>query len=384
MFSLPLYLLKTQVIMLPTTFLEMAIYGVFGGWLVKRAFEKNYSFKYGGTLVFPAALIVFGVLVASLISIDLRVSLGIFKGWVVDPVLLFFVAINVLKDKRDYIAVYLALIGSGLVVAILSFGYLVKGVITYDGRLSGPFQSPNYLAMYLSPSAILSAILLFGPGLKEKSARIFLSASLLIVVFVLYQTFSYGAWLAAASGFSVAMAVFPSGVKPKKKLAIIGVVMVILLAAQFGTEKAQNLIGSADSSLQSRLIIWQSALNTLKNNFVIGIGPGVFQNYYLVQGEILEFLDIDVPHPHNIFLAFWLYGGLTGFAGFLWLLWRFFELIGKAAKDKKNALIASGALAVMIYFLAHGLMDTTYWKNDLSVIFWVIVAAGYTAGHSSD
>ena len=28
---------------------------------------------------------------------------------------------------------------------------------------------------------------------------------------------------------------------------------------------------------------------------------------------------------------------------------------------------------IMIYILAHGLVDTTYWKNDLSVVFWIII-----------
>ena len=29
----------------------------------------------------------------------------------------------------------------------------------------------------------------------------------------------------------------------------------------------------------------------------------------------------------------------------------------------------------MIYILIHGLVDTTYWRNDLAVVFWMIIAA---------
>jgi hypothetical protein len=25
------------------------------------------------------------------------------------------------------------------------------------------------------------------------------------------------------------------------------------------------------------------------------------------------------------------------------------------------------------YILVHGLVDTTYWKNDLAVMFWIII-----------
>jgi len=32
-----------------------------------------------------------------------------------------------------------------------------------------------------------------------------------------------------------------------------------------------------------------------------------------------------------------------------------------------------------MYILIHGLVDTTYWKNDLSIIFWLVIVLGYKA-----
>lgn len=32
----------------------------------------------------------------------------------------------------------------------------------------------------------------------------------------------------------------------------------------------------------------------------------------------------------------------------------------------------------MIYALVHGLVDTTYWKNDLALMFWLIIGGGLT------
>ncbi|MEK7598133.1 MAG: hypothetical protein AAB487_00145, partial [Patescibacteria group bacterium] len=37
---------------------------------------------------------------------------------------------------------------------------------------------------------------------------------------------------------------------------------------------------------------------------------------------------------------------------------------------EKSALRAI-AMAIMFYILLHGLVDTTYFKNDLAVIFWL-------------
>ncbi|TSC53324.1 MAG: hypothetical protein LiPW39_336 [Parcubacteria group bacterium LiPW_39] len=41
-------------------------------------------------------------------------------------------------------------------------------------------------------------------------------------------------------------------------------------------------------------------------------------------------------------------------------------------------------MAVMVYILVHGLLDTTYWKNDLALIFWAIIALSYRAARRLD
>jgi hypothetical protein len=30
----------------------------------------------------------------------------------------------------------------------------------------------------------------------------------------------------------------------------------------------------------------------------------------------------------------------------------------------------------LVYFLAHGLVDTLYWKNDLALLFWLVLCVG--------
>jgi len=120
-------------------------------------------------------------------------------------------------------------------------------------------------------------------------------------------------------------------------------------------------------------MVWQAALKILNNNFILGIGPGMFQEYYLdYQKYFSPYLEWAAPQPHNIFLAFWLQCGIFGLAGFLWLLIRFFKTGFKLSAIGHRSLVI-GLMAVMVYILVHGLVDATYWKNDLSVIFWLTV-----------
>jgi O-antigen ligase len=82
-------------------------------------------------------------------------------------------------------------------------------------------------------------------------------------------------------------------------------------------------------------------------------------------------LEWAVPQPHNIFLAFWLQAGLLGFAGFLMLLFFIFNALFRILQDKKNATLAAPLLGFFLYVVLHGLIDTTFWKNDLAFLFWV-------------
>jgi len=125
------------------------------------------------------------------------------------------------------------------------------------------------------------------------------------------------------------------------------------------------------SSLEARLLIWQKAIEIFKKSPILGIGPGTFENYfppYPIWG---------VPQPHNIFLAFLLQTGIIGFAGFiLILIWFFKNAFRKVRKNLLAEIFILDLLliSVMTYILTHGLVDTTYWKNDLSAIFWFLIA----------
>ncbi|MCK4525454.1 MAG: O-antigen ligase family protein, partial [Candidatus Andersenbacteria bacterium] len=135
--------------------------------------------------------------------------------------------------------------------------------------------------------------------------------------------------------------------------------------------KFDQIINSGSrSSFHSRLMIWNSAGEIIKDNPLFGIGPGTFQETYLSYAEKFDepYLEWAVPQPHNVFLAFYLQTGLIGFVGFVLILIWFFNCRNRAMPCFYNIINA-----LMIYILIHGLVDTTYWKNDLALMFWLII-----------
>jgi O-antigen ligase len=127
-----------------------------------------------------------------------------------------------------------------------------------------------------------------------------------------------------------------------------------------------------------RLDIYRYSITMVKENPVFGIGLGSFQQKIdQISATDANFQQFGIPyalHPHNLFLAMWLNLGLAGLAVFIILLW---QIIQNLFKDKTEPFLKSCIFATLIAVLVHGLFDTTYFKNDLSAIFWLIFAMSF-------
>jgi len=372
--SLPFYLIRLNIGWIPTNLLELMISALFIIWLVSRIRINSGQLKKVNFFL-PVFLIFLGVTLATLFSVDTITSAGIWRGWFIVPLIFFIIIISYLKSKEQVRDILFALFLSGIGVALVAFFYWLNDNLTYDGRLQAFYFSPNHLAMYLSPILILSFYLY--PFFKKKISRILLFTADCLLFIVIYLTYSYGAWLGIGGALIFILIIFfRSRVLENKRHFFYLIIFFMLLVVfsfvwQIPSQKFQGFLDFSYPSWQSRLIIWQSAGTIIKDHSLIGIGPGMFQKYYLdYQAKLSPYLEWAVPQPHNLFLAFWLQTGLLGLIGFIWLLFKFFRS-GISKKTPKKLLFV--LMAAMIYILIHGLVDTTYWKNDLSIIFWLLI-----------
>jgi O-antigen ligase len=377
-FSLPLYLVHFKIGWVPFSLLEVMIYVLFCLWLFfggKSRQILNSKFQI------PILLIFFGATISTIFSTDLETSAGIWKGWFLAPLLFFMVVVNQVKTKNQIKNIFISLFSSGVIVGLIALFYWLNNSLAYDGRLRAFYLSPNHLAMYLSPILVLSLYLYF--VFKNNIFKIILFITHCLLFIVLYSTYSYGAWLGllGALAFLLGAGLLKGFLKEKKSfLYLVGFVFLLIILGfllQIPSQKFQGILDLSYPSLKSRLVIWQSAWEIIKDHSLIGIGPGMFQKYYLdYQSRFAPYPEWAVPHPHNLFLAFWLQTGLLGLIGFIWLLVPIF----RSPTPKKLSIIL---MVAMVSILIHGLVDTTYWKNDLSVIFWLIIALSYRASRLS-
>lgn len=294
-------------------------------------------------------------------------GLGIIKGWFIIPIVFSFFSSVLFADGKGIRKIFYAIFISTFCVSLISIFYALNERVTYDGRLKAFYLSPNHLSMFLI-FGIFVFIYLYSTE-KYRSVKILLSFSLICLLFSVYKTFSYSVWLSSSTALFFSLSIL--GKFPRKRLILGSLIAIFLLfiSLQANSSKLRSSLDEK-SSVYSRMVIWKSSLKMASDNPVFGIGPGNFQTKYLqYQQYYPSYPEWAVPQPHNIYMAFWLQSGMIGLLSFIYI-----SLLSIRTTFKiKNVALAAALLSGIFYVLFHGAVDTPFWKNDLSYIFWLFV-----------
>src|SRR5205823_10621197 len=139
--------------------------------------------------------------------------------------------------------------------------------------------------------------------------------------------------------------------------------------------RAASALSPESPTLFARVSIWILTLRMFRDHPVFGAGINAYQSTMKPYMAADPQLSPEV-YPHNIFLTTWTELGLLGLAAFAFILgnlvvrpWRAFSQAGPRQRPLIWGLGAAFAL-----FTVHGLVDSPYWKNDLSLEFWMLAA----------
>jgi O-antigen ligase len=304
-------------------------------------------------------------------------ELGALKSWIVFPVIFGVLLFQVVQSDFDRRRVLLSWYLGITAVAAISMTSLPFVRVTYDGRLSSYFPSPNHLALFLESGVLIGSFFLLE---KRVTGRIgtyaCVSASLIVIIAALFRTGSLGAMIAVFIGMIVL--VF-SSFRLKRRagyfVATLCAIVILVPAVFVGTSWRALETGQVRNSTASRVMIWNVSFRLLSEHPILGIGLRNFERSYLdLQPEYPAYLEWAVPHPQNLILAVWLSIGLIGFAGFAMTLFVLAErswLLTFGSSVKADG-VAKVLLALLVTFFVHGLVDTPFFKNDLSLAFFAV------------
>jgi len=379
---LPAYLIRFSVFRIPTTVLEILIYAIFlyGLWQAKKDGFRPIRAR----IFLPISLLILALIISTIISPDKRVALGEFKGFFIDPLLVFWLIYQFAK-KEDLKKFFLALFLSGGFVACQTIVLKFLGSTTPDGRVIGIFgYSPNYLALFLAPITVLLIASIpttdYRLPLNNKFLRLAIVGILsAIYLLAIYFSGSRGGILAIAAGLGVFFILhFWQWIRHRlSSQIIIGILIMmaiytswVLFRPDFNVSPENG--GRIATSNNLRFEIWQTSIELGRKQPILGVGLGNFQNAFRDltknRGNFPEYITPMALTPHNIFLMFWLSTGILGLVAFVWLLIEFF----REGLKKLKLPMAAVLMAMMASIVVYGLVESSIWKNDLSIIFWVM------------
>lgn len=328
------------------------------------------------------------VLLSTLPAEDRIRALGIFKGWFLIPAIFAWLLeknFNTKNIRSIAIPLYFSLLLVSVWVLLQKSGYVSTLFYqTGDGNFSryllekrffGPFESPNYLAMFLVPSFFISLSLAQKVKIPHFTRNLFF-LSLALPLIALHFSGSRAGLLALFFGSLVYLnyryvnTQKSSDRKPFFWGAFILLFITINSAYLFFASRFFKPEGSGD---KIRVEIYQYSIEMVKDNFLSGVGLGNFINQItrLSEGNT-AFQVFALPfalHSHNLFMTLWLNIGLFGLLAFILIIAKFYS-----DALKTNSPMRAVIMAAMTAILFHGLFDTTYFKNDLSAIFWLLIA----------
>ena len=344
--------------------------------------------SYWGVMLLATAVSpVRGAAIAGLIKLTLNV-------------LLFLLLARVLRRpplRTSLITVYLL---TALVVSVFGLRQWFFGAdalatwVDPSSNLAGTTRvysylgNPNLLAGYLIPAVMLSGSAIF--AWPRWTPKVLAALSLLVNTACLVLTFSRGGWLGfVAGGFTLAVLLvqfwsirFNDFWQRWAIPLLLGgsaafLVLSVAALAPLRDRVMSIFAGRDDSSNNFRINVWLAVVDMIKARPVLGIGPGndAFNQIY----PLYQKPNYTALSAYSVFLEIAVEAGLIGLTVFLWLLsvtlgqgWRLLQRLREVQSVQAYWLIA--ALATMAGMLVHGLVDTIWYRPQVSTLWWMMLA----------
>lgn len=376
---LPLYIVRFSIFGIPTNIFEVAVLAVacVGACSAdtRNSWVKTVKTMPRGIQIAIAVLFV-SACVSAGISHEMRVSLGILKGWFIIPMIFSFLLMSTIKHAPSMKSRILdAMMVSGVAVSVI--GMLQIGSMP---RIASLYDVPNSLALFIVPLVIIA---LYRGVLFRRSAYI---ASASIMAIAILATQSAGAIFACVGTLGIGWfaGIFPDSFYAKTqrlRLYTLGLVLVTVIVSVFVLRDrllylaAPLIHPGITNSATVRLQLWDVGIRLIQQHPMLGIGLGQFEPAY--QAQLHQLFAQHVPglqaeyvfrDPHNWIISFWLNMGVLGLTSFICVN---YAAIRRSIKSKKleDKAVALACISILLF----GLVDTIYWKNDLAALWWMII-----------
>lgn len=271
-----------------------------------------------------------------------------------------------------------------LVIGSLIFGVIASSILAlycfYNSphRVASLFYDPNYYAAYIVPPNLLLIAFALNSQSISKTVLFVLLAG--VCFLPLIMTFSRAGWLGFVIGFPVIIGV-QTVISSNKMRFLRNMVLLtmsfLLLASifwlttgidlQFVADRFSTVfMGAVDVSLRYRFELAKLGLEMIKNNPVLGVGIGAFQEATKVTSKIPVLRGYAA---HNTFIRLGAEAGLVALTIFLVFLGRIYSGVVRRLREVKDyyyhsllsGLLGGLSATVLIAATIDSLSEPYFW-----------------------
>ncbi len=396
----PFFFLPRQLFESAFSMSELILLMCVAAFILRRA----YSVRRTGKMVFsvpgftPLDVSVLALLIVSVVSVllaDYRtVALRELRVIILEPII-YYALIRASKlDERAVWRIVDFLMLAGVLVAIIGlvqYAFNLNIITAEEGvrRLRSVYGSPNNVGLFLGRVFPIGlALLLLGRGRR----RTYYGLALIPITAAILLSQSRGAIFIGVPLSILAIGILAGG---RWLWASLGVLVVGAVAAipLLNSPRVQAIFSGGGDTSFFRVALWKSALQMIRDHPLFGVGPDNF--LYAYRGRYLlpeAWQESALSHAHNVILDFAARIGLIGLGVFVWLQLAFWSTAFRAMRHARAAVdlgrwaLSIGLMASMVDFLAHGLVDASYFVVDLAFVFMLtlaLVQTGNTAATGS-
>ncbi len=242
-------------------------------------------------------------------------------------------------------------------------GYLTACIPAILGLLAFSITEKKYkYSILFSTFALTTSVALVLSGCRGAYIGLF---TILVCYFALIAKFIW------QSGKEKLKKVFVTVVSAGAALAC----SAALLISSIRTRIFSIFAMRQDSSTSFRLNVYQSAIDMVKDNWLLGIGIGN-QNFREIYGLYMK-TGFDALSAYSVFLELAVESGIFASLAFLGFVIAFVYCCAKyifSNSDIKKTIIISTSMIAVIAVMVHGLVDTVFFRPQIQFAFWTMVA----------
>jgi len=319
----------------------------------------------------PLTLGIILLVIASTISVfiapDLRAAAGLWKAYFIEPIVLFFIFITTF-EKKDIPKIIFALSLTALITSVLAIYQKFTGAwipnpywaAEETRRVTSVWGFPNAIGLFLAPLVPLFVFRITNHESRTKERLYFILVILTILLAIIFAK-STGALVALAAAAILIGIIYKKTRIATIALTAIATVLVLFIPA---AQPIRQELLFQDYSGGLRIDMWGEAVELISDHPLLGVGLSGYKSE-IHRYRIDKWIEI-FQYPHNILLNFWIEIGALGILAFILI----FYWVFKSAFASKNL----SAIAIFTIILIHGIVDVPYFKNDLAILFWLLVA----------